>query len=184
MSKPIREFTTTIPFWSPRVTPVELDEATEEQLDAMKITPSDTGVSEYVLVLAHDPLGRKLHAGFDRAGAERAFRKALELNPDDIETRGELAILLEHNHDGERYGPGADLDLAIDEYRLLDESLPLLSLENNLRVALMHSGRFKELLAVTRLSKHRRSIKSRAKVYCFEMHFAVHHHAAHHEQQC
>ncbi len=55
MSEPITEFTTVIPFWSPRVTPVELGEATEEQLDAMKVTPSDTGVSEYVLVLAHDP---------------------------------------------------------------------------------------------------------------------------------
>ena len=55
MSEPIMEFTTSIPFWSPRVNPVELDEATEEQLDAMKVTPSDTGVSEYVLVLAHDP---------------------------------------------------------------------------------------------------------------------------------
>ncbi|PKB65908.1 MAG: alkylhydroperoxidase [SAR202 cluster bacterium Io17-Chloro-G4] len=55
MSEPIKEFTTAIPFWSPRVTPVELDQASEEQLDAMKVTPSDTGVSEYVLVLAHDP---------------------------------------------------------------------------------------------------------------------------------
>jgi len=55
MSETVMEFTTSIPFWSPRVNPVELDEATEEQLDAMKVTPSDTGVSEYVLVLAHDP---------------------------------------------------------------------------------------------------------------------------------
>ena len=55
MREPVTEFTTSIPFWSPRVNPVELDEATEEQLDSMKATPSDTGVSEYVLVLAHDP---------------------------------------------------------------------------------------------------------------------------------
>ena len=55
MSEPVTEFTTSIPFWSPRVVPVELEDATEEQLDAMKVTPSDTGVSEYVLVLAHDP---------------------------------------------------------------------------------------------------------------------------------
>lgn len=55
MNEPITEFTTTIPVWRPRVTPVELDRATEEQLDAMKVTPSNTGVSDYVLVLAHDP---------------------------------------------------------------------------------------------------------------------------------
>ena len=55
MSEPVTEFTTSIPVWRPRVTPVELDKATEEQLDAMKATPSNTGVSDYVLVLAHDP---------------------------------------------------------------------------------------------------------------------------------
>ena len=55
MNDPITDFTTDIPFWKPRVTPVELDAATDEQLDAMKVTPSDTGVGEYVLVLAHDP---------------------------------------------------------------------------------------------------------------------------------
>ena len=55
MSEPITEFTTFVPFWEPRVTPVELGKATEEQLSAMRTTPSDTGVGAYVLVLAHDP---------------------------------------------------------------------------------------------------------------------------------
>ena len=59
MSGPITEFTTVIPFWQPRVTPVELGKATEEQLEAMRTTPSDTGVGEYVLVLAHDPKALK-----------------------------------------------------------------------------------------------------------------------------
>ena len=55
MTEPITDFTTVVPFWKPRVTPVELDKASEEQLEAMKVTPSDTGVGAYVLVLAHDP---------------------------------------------------------------------------------------------------------------------------------
>ena len=55
MTDPITDLTTVVPFWKPRVTPVELDKASEEQLEAMKVTPSDTGVGEYVLVLAHDP---------------------------------------------------------------------------------------------------------------------------------
>lgn len=57
--KSITEFTTVVPFWKPRVTPVVLNEATEEQLEAMKVTPSDTGVGAYVLVLAHDPKALK-----------------------------------------------------------------------------------------------------------------------------
>jgi uncharacterized peroxidase-related enzyme len=55
MSEVIREFTTTIPFWRPYVTPIEFEDATPEQREALKVTPSNTKVSEYVLVLAHDP---------------------------------------------------------------------------------------------------------------------------------
>ncbi len=102
------------------------------------------------LVLAHDELGRKFHAGFDRDGAERSFRRALALQSEDVETRGELAILLEHDLQGVRYGPTADLDGAIREYRELGGALASLSLENNLRVALMEAERFEELLEYTR----------------------------------
>ncbi len=55
MSDPITDFTTIIPFWKPRLTPLDLGDATKEQREAMKVTPSNTGVSEYVRVLAHDP---------------------------------------------------------------------------------------------------------------------------------
>lgn len=51
----IRRFTRNVPLWRPRVTPVKLSEATQEQLDALQVTPSNTKVSDYVLVLAHDP---------------------------------------------------------------------------------------------------------------------------------
>ncbi|MBW5433829.1 peroxidase-related enzyme [Bradyrhizobium canariense] len=55
MSEVVHNFTSTIPTWSPYVTPVELASATPEQLAAMKVTPSNKGVSPYVLTLAHDP---------------------------------------------------------------------------------------------------------------------------------
>jgi uncharacterized peroxidase-related enzyme len=51
----VHEFTTELPRWSPYITPVKLSEATPEQLDAMKVTPSNKNISDYVLVLAHDP---------------------------------------------------------------------------------------------------------------------------------
>ncbi|MCW0000578.1 peroxidase-related enzyme [Pararhizobium sp. YC-54] len=41
--------------WHPYIAPVELSEATSEQLDAMKVTPSAKKVSEYVRTLVHDP---------------------------------------------------------------------------------------------------------------------------------
>ena len=55
MSEPLKDFTTVVPFWQPRVTPVELANATDEQLEAMKVTVSNTKIGEYTLVLALDP---------------------------------------------------------------------------------------------------------------------------------
>ncbi|MCB1969343.1 MAG: peroxidase-related enzyme [Geminicoccaceae bacterium] len=54
MSEVIHKFTRNVPGWRPRVEPVRLDEATPAQLEALKVTPSNTKVSDYVLVLAHD----------------------------------------------------------------------------------------------------------------------------------
>lgn len=62
MSKVVHEFTAQIPRWSPYVTPVELAEATPEQLDALQITPSNKKVSAYVLTLAHDPESLKVRS--------------------------------------------------------------------------------------------------------------------------
>lgn len=41
--------------WEPYMPPVELAEATPEQLAAMQVTPSSGKVSPYVRTLAHDP---------------------------------------------------------------------------------------------------------------------------------
>ena len=55
MSGEVREFTPQIPFWRPRVSPLPIASASEEQLEAMKMTPGGGGVTEYVRVLALDP---------------------------------------------------------------------------------------------------------------------------------
>ncbi|WP_367714354.1 peroxidase-related enzyme (plasmid) [Nitratireductor sp. GISD-1A_MAKvit] len=81
MSTIIHEFTTKIPVWRPRVQPVRLDEATPEQLDALKVTPSNTKVSDYVLVLANDVETLKVRTPlfnaimYNRGGMGRAERE-------------------------------------------------------------------------------------------------------------
>lgn len=55
MSRVVRKFTTKVPKWRPRVTPIALDTATDAQRHALRETPSNTKVSDYVLVLAQDP---------------------------------------------------------------------------------------------------------------------------------
>ncbi len=55
MSEPIRSFTTDVPYWRPRITPLDIEEASDEQLEAMKVTTSNTKIGEFTLVLALDP---------------------------------------------------------------------------------------------------------------------------------
>lgn len=81
MTDVIHKFTKTVPHWRPRVTPVVLSEATPEQLAALQVTPSNTKVSDYVLVLAHDvetlavrsPLFNAIM--YDKGGLSRAERE-------------------------------------------------------------------------------------------------------------
>ncbi|MDG2407003.1 MAG: peroxidase-related enzyme, partial [Paracoccaceae bacterium] len=74
-------FTRNVPAWQPRVTPVKLAEATEEQLDALKVTPSNTKVSDYVLTLAHDVESLSVRSPlfnaimYDSGGMSRAERE-------------------------------------------------------------------------------------------------------------
>lgn len=81
MSRTIHEFTTEVPHWKPRVKPIDLAEATPEQLDALKVTPSNTKVSDYVLVLANDVETLKVRTPlfnaimYNRGGLGRAERE-------------------------------------------------------------------------------------------------------------
>lgn len=81
MSEVVHKFTRTVPHWRPRVAPVRLAEASAEQLDALQVTPSNTKVSDYVLVLAHDPETLKVRSPlfnaimYDAGGLGRAERE-------------------------------------------------------------------------------------------------------------
>lgn len=81
MSRTIHEFTTEVPEWKPRVRPIDLAAATPEQLDALKVTPSNTKVSDYVLVLANDVETLKVRTPlfnaimYNRGGLGRAERE-------------------------------------------------------------------------------------------------------------
>ncbi|OSP54200.1 peroxidase-related enzyme [Pseudoruegeria sp. SK021] len=81
MTDVIHKFTRTVPTWRPRVAPVSLPDASPEQLDALQVTPSNTKVSDYVLVLAHDPETLKVRSPlfnaimYDAGGMSRAERE-------------------------------------------------------------------------------------------------------------
>jgi len=120
--------------------------AREEARLAVKLEPG-SALAEKVLgeVLEFDLVGRKFRPGSDYPGAAAAFRAAAQLDPDDQEITGNLAILLEYNQEGVRYGSGAKLQEAISEYRKLSpEKLAGLELQDNLAYALFYAGDFAE----------------------------------------
>jgi len=81
MSDSLHAFTTEVPHWQPRVKPIDLAEASPAQLDALKVTPSNTKVSDYVLVLANDVETLKARTPlfnaimYNRGGLGRAERE-------------------------------------------------------------------------------------------------------------
>ena len=81
MSKIIKKFTRRVPKWKPRVKPIEQREATQEQIEALKITPSNTKISEYVLTLAHDVESLSIRSPlfnaimYDEGGLSRSERE-------------------------------------------------------------------------------------------------------------
>jgi uncharacterized peroxidase-related enzyme len=82
MTKPMRDFTLGELDWQPWLAPVELNQATDAQRTALKITPSNREVGAYSLVLAHDPEALEQRSPFYNAimfGAKGLPRAEREL---------------------------------------------------------------------------------------------------------
>jgi hypothetical protein len=102
-------------------------------------------------MLQHDAVGRRFGAGFDRAGAIAAYRKARDLDPKNTDISADLAVLYEHDARGIRYADPAGLNLAITEYqaraRILaaDKSSGTDQFADNLSYALLFAHRYAEV---------------------------------------
>jgi len=122
------------------------DAAREEARLAVKLEPN-SALAQKILgqVLEYDLVGRKFRAGSDYAGAAAAFRAAAQLDSDDKSIVEDLAILLEYNPEGVRYGSGANLKEAIVQYRsLTPEKLAELALQSNLAYTLFYDRQYSE----------------------------------------
>ncbi|MFP5284287.1 MAG: transglutaminase domain-containing protein, partial [Thermoanaerobaculia bacterium] len=128
-----------------------LGEAARQEAEAATKLEPDLAYAWITLgwMRQHDDLGRRFGRGFDRSGAIAAYRRAVALEPGSSqqagEARGDLAILLEHDAEGNRYSPAADLAAAIEEYEALGDGLEELGLPNNREIALMWAERWREM---------------------------------------
>ena len=74
-------------------------------------------------VLANDLIGRELRSGADLPASIAEYRKAKELDKDDLNIRAELAMMLQHSDSGVRYGDQARMNEAIAEYVALKKDI-------------------------------------------------------------
>jgi predicted Zn-dependent protease len=101
-------------------------------------------------ILQFDILGRRFQTGYDRQGAYDAYKKALELDNKNIDYHINLALLLEHDKEGFRFGKGADLNEAIEHYKYVYKELKFKDVQSNLISALLYAENYAELQSLAR----------------------------------
>ncbi len=102
-------------------------------------------------VLANDLIGRELRSGADVPGAIAAYRKAKELGKDDLTTRAELAMILQHSDTGVRYGDTERMNAAIAEYVAMKKDIEEAddaAIDRELMPLYAHTQRWAELKAL------------------------------------
>ena len=121
------------------------EQARTAAADATRVAPTSAFTfSAQGWILHHNIIGVDYGIGFDYDGALRAYRKAIEIDPQDLDVRQSLANLLEFNREGIRYAPDAQLALAIDAYRYVKQHQKPLQADvvDNLAIDLFYAGRY------------------------------------------
>jgi tetratricopeptide (TPR) repeat protein len=125
------------------------EEARAEALKATVLAPkSALAFSALGWMLQFNAIGVRLGKGFDLNGALAAYRTSKSLDPEDLQTRSNLALLSEYDAKGGRYTSVEGLKAAIQEYRDLGklDSATGEQYEDNLLFDLLYSHQYKELL--------------------------------------
>ncbi|MDR3751511.1 MAG: hypothetical protein P4K94_08505 [Terracidiphilus sp.] len=125
------------------------DTARDEALKVTQIAPqSSLAYSALGWVLHHNSIGVDYGKGYDYTGSIAAYRKAIELDPSDLEVRYTLANDLEFNEDGIQYAPNSHLADAIEIYRYIKARQNPVEpdVEDNILIDLFYSGQFKQVI--------------------------------------
>jgi tetratricopeptide (TPR) repeat protein len=126
------------------------EQAQKEARLATTLNPhSSTAFSQLATALEYNNIGVFVGNGFDRKAAIEAYRKAKQLDTEDIDIRAGLAVLYEYDPQGDRYSENASLSDAVREYRELkdvDKSAAT-RYEDNLLYAMLYNHQFADVLA-------------------------------------
>ncbi len=97
-------------------------------------------------VYTHDEFGRPFQPGMDLAAAEKAYLKAIELDPDEKSYAIQLAVLYTYDAAGVRYGNLAQVSSAIEQFRQAGlDALAKYNAVNDYATALLFAKRYDEV---------------------------------------
>jgi Flp pilus assembly protein TadD len=125
------------------------EQAQKEARLATTLDPhSSTAFSQLATALEYNNIGVFVGNGFDRQAAIEAYRKAKQLDPEDVGIRTNLALLYEYNLQGDRYAEDASLSDAIREYRELEDVDKAVATryEDNLLYVMLYNRQFADVL--------------------------------------
>jgi tetratricopeptide (TPR) repeat protein len=97
-------------------------------------------------VLEHDLLGRPMKPGFDRTGAEAAFRKAVEVDDQDTTSLRELALMAEYDDEGNHTWPRhrlRDIKASHERYQKINKSSEQ---DINYLMTLFYLGQYRDVI--------------------------------------
>jgi tetratricopeptide (TPR) repeat protein/transglutaminase-like putative cysteine protease len=123
--------------------------ARAEAEQATKLEPnSPVGYKALGWICQFNEIGIQYARGFDLACAVQAYKRAVELDPDDSYTQINLAIIEEFDRDGERYAADAHLEDAIRDYRAVKQKDKSIGdqYDDNILFDLLYAGKYNELL--------------------------------------
>lgn len=103
----------------------------------------------------HDTLGRELRFGMNRELSLQSFRRAIELDGNDLLLKYNHAVTLEHDDMGDRYTNEKDLRKAAAIYKEITQSHLFDLAMQNYGASLLHLGETRELRKLAALNPDR-----------------------------
>ncbi|MBN1243465.1 MAG: DUF3857 domain-containing protein [Spirochaetales bacterium] len=101
-----------------------VEDAIAEAEEAVRLEPDSADAHrDLAFALVHDPFGDQMDEGADLGRAAAEFLKAYELDPSDVRSLFNRAILFEYGNDGRYRGEGARLAEAVETFEREVESL-------------------------------------------------------------
>ena len=124
----------------------------EAQIEAHKATlvapQSSFAYNAEGWVLHHNSIGVDYGAGYAYAASLAAYRKAIDLDPTDLNVRQSLASSLEFDPDGVRYAPDAHLADAIAIFRYVKAHQQVVEpqVEDTFLIDMFYAGQFSQVV--------------------------------------